>query len=108
MQHRPDLVAHVAVFLERLLQADKGVETVVVLSDRDVRANLSSAVDQPLGLEHGEGFANGVAGDEEFRGERLLGGQPGFVCACVDLMPQHVGDLTRAVCARPPERRRFG
>jgi hypothetical protein len=108
MQHRPYLVAHVAVVLERLLQSDEGVETVVVLADRDVSADLSSAVDQALGLEHGEGFANGVAGDEEFGGECLLGGQPCFVCACVDLMPQHVGDLTSAVGSRPPERRRFG
>ena len=88
--------------LERLLQPEQGVETVVVLADRDVGADPSSAVDQPFGLEHGEGFANGVAGDEEIGGKRLLGGQPVAVCASVNLVSQHVGDLTRAVRARPP------
>jgi hypothetical protein len=81
---------------------------VVVLADRDVGADLSAAVDQPLVLEHRESLANGVAGDEEFRGKRLLAGQPVVVHACMNLMPQHVGDLTSAVRAGQPERRRFG
>ena len=69
---------------------------------------LRPAVDQPLVLERGQRLANGVAGDEELRGEVCFGGQPVGVAAGVDLMPQHVGDQARLVGARPAERRRFG
>ncbi len=104
----PDLVADLAVVLERLLEADEGVEAVVVLVHRDVRADLWPAIDQAFVLQHGERFANGVAGHEEFLGQRILGRQAVVVDTRVDLLPQHVGDLTRAVRARSPDRRRLG
>ena len=69
---------------------------------------FGAAVDQALVLEHGERLANGVAGDEELGGQVLLAGQPVGVAAGVDLVAQHVGDLTRLVGARPADRRRFG
>jgi hypothetical protein len=70
----PDLVVHLAVVLERLLQPDQRVQAVVILAHRDVSADLGPAVDQPFVLQDGERLADGVTGDEELCGQRLLGG----------------------------------
>ena len=50
----------------------------------------------------------GIAGDEEFRGQGLLGGQTVVVGAEVNLLAQHVGNLAGTVRTGPPDRRRFG
>lgn len=84
----------------RLLQSDERIEAVVVLADGDVGADLGLAVDEPLGLQHGQRFADGVAGYQEIRPELSLGGQPVRVAAGVDLVPDHVGDQPGLVGAR--------
>ena len=63
---------------------------------------------RPSCLENGERLANGVAGDEEFGGQLVLGGQAVGVGAGVDLLAQHVGDPAGTVGAGPPDRRWFG
>ncbi len=108
MKDGPDLVADVSVVLERLLQADQGVQAVVVFADRDMRADLGSAVDQPLVFEDGQRLANGIARHEEFGCQLVLARQPAVVGAAVNLVPQHVGDLAGAVRSGAPDRRRFG
>jgi hypothetical protein len=108
MLYGPDLVADFAVVLERLLEADECVEAVVVLVHRDVRADLGSAIDESFVLQHRERLANGVAGHEEFLGQRTLGGHSAVVDTRVDLLAQHIGDLTRTVRAHSPDRRRLG
>ncbi len=61
-RHRgPDLVADLAVALEGLLQPDERVQAVVVLADGHASADLGLAVDEPLGLEHRQRLADGVA-----------------------------------------------
>jgi hypothetical protein len=97
---RAHLVADLAVGFEGLLQSQQCVESVVVLALRDVGADLGSAVDQSFVLQCGQRLANGVAGHREFGRQFELTGQPVVVGTGVDLMAQHVGDLTRAISAR--------
>jgi hypothetical protein len=81
---------------------------VVVFALRDTGSDARPVIDQPLVLQCGERLPNGVAGDEELSCQLLLGGQPVVVEAAVDLVAQHVGNLTRAVGAGPADRQRYG
>ena len=85
-----------------------GVETVVVFADRHMCAGLRTPVDQSFVLEDGKRFPDGVTRDEKLCGKPLFGGQPVVIGARVDLVSQHVGDLTSTVGAGPPDGRRFG
>ena len=55
-------------------------------------ADLGPAPDQPLLLEDGQRFANGVAGERECSGQVQFGRQAARVGVGVDLLAQHVGD----------------